>query len=211
VTDLHDDEVPARTRSSRVAFDGAVWSVRTDVVDLGMHGVVERDVLVHPGAVAVAALDDQRRLVLVRQYRHPVASMLWELPAGMLDAAGESMLRTAQRELAEEVGLQAIRWDTLVDLYKSSGGSTERMRIYLARDLSAVDPEPGFVRQHEEAELAVDRVPLDDVVAAALDGQVHNAALVAGALALHAVPLAGGQGLRPADAPWRGREGLGIG
>jgi ADP-ribose pyrophosphatase len=211
VTDLRDAEIPARTRSSRAAFEGAVWSVRTDVVDLGAHGVVERDVLVHPGAVAIAALDDQRRLVLVRQYRHPVASMLWELPAGMLDAAGESLLQTAQRELAEEVGLRAGRWNTLIDLYKSSGGSTERMRIYLARDLSPAAPEPGFVLEHEEAELVVERVPLDEVVAAALDGQVHNAALVAGALALHAVLVDDGRGLRAADAPWRGREDLGIG
>jgi ADP-ribose pyrophosphatase len=211
VTDLRDTEVPARTRSSRSAFDGAVWSVRTDVVDLGTHGVVERDVVVHPGAVAIAALDDQRRLVLVRQYRHPVASMLWELPAGMLDAAGESMLDTARRELVEEVGLRADRWDTLVDLYKSSGGSTERMRIYLARDLQDEALDHGFVREHEEAELTVERMPLNDVVDAVLNGQVHNAALVAGALALHAVLLGGGDGLRPADAPWQGRDDLGIG
>jgi ADP-ribose pyrophosphatase len=211
VTDLRDAEVEARTRSSRTVFEGAVWSVRTDVVDLGIHGIVERDVVVHPGAVAIAALDDQRRLVLVRQYRHPVASMLWEFPAGMLDAAGESMLQTAQRELAEEVGLSASRWDTLIDLYKSSGGSTERMRIYLARNLSPAEPEPTFVREHEEAELVVERVALDDVVAAALDGRVHNAALVCGALALNAVMLADGRGLRPADAPWQGRNHLGIG
>jgi 8-oxo-dGDP phosphatase len=211
VTDLRDTEVPTRTRSSRRAFDGAVWSVRTDVVDLGTHGVVERDVVVHPGAVAIAALDEQGCLVLVRQYRHPVASMLWELPAGMLDAEGESLLTTAQRELAEEVGLRAGRWDTLIDLYKSSGGSTERMRIYLARELTDTAPEPGFVREHEEAELAVERVPLDQVVGAALAGQLHNAALVAGALALHAVLLADEAGLRPADAPWQGRPHLGIG
>jgi ADP-ribose pyrophosphatase len=85
------------------------------------------------------------------------------------------------------------------------------MRIYLARDLSPAAPEPGFVLEHEEAELVVERVPLDDVVAAALDGQVHNAALVAGALALHAFLADDGRGLRAADASWRGREDLGIG
>lgn len=188
-----------------------MWSVRTDVVDLGEHGVVERDVLVHPGAVAIAALDEHQRLVLVQQYRHPVSSTLWELPAGMLDIAGESMLATAQRELAEEVGLRAQRWNTLVDLYKSSGGSSERMRIYLARDLSATQPDPEFVRQHEEADLVVTSVPLTEVVTAALEGRIHNAALVAGALALHAVTTGAGVDLRPADADWLGRDGLGVG
>lgn len=201
---LQDESVPGRTRDSRLSFSGAVWSVRTDTVDLGEHGVVQRDVVVHPGAVAIAALDDQQRLVLVQQYRHPVTSRLWELPAGMLDVVGEPMVDTARRELAEEAGLAAQRWHTLLDLYKSSGGSTERMRIFLARDLSDAAVAEGFVAEHEEAELSVTRVPLADVVDAALAGRVHNAALVAGALALHAALPHGDASLRAAGAPWIG-------
>lgn len=203
VSALQDQPEPKRTLESRQQFDGAVWSVRTDRVDLGEHGIVERDVVVHPGAVAIAALDNHDQLVLVQQYRHPVAARLWELPAGLLDVEGEPMATTAARELVEEAGLRAEQWHTLVDLYKSSGGSTERMRIFLARGLSEAQPEDGFVAAHEEADLVVARVPLTDVVAAALAGRVHNAALVTGALALRSIHAGEGT-LRPADAPWLG-------
>jgi ADP-ribose pyrophosphatase len=201
VDELFDLPAAGRTVASHPAFKGAVWSVRTDVVDLAEHGTVERDVVVHPGAVAVVALDDDDRLVLVRQYRHAVASVLWELPAGLRDVDGEPMKVTAARELAEEAGVQAARWHTLLDLYKSSGGSSERMRIFLARDLRTAAPPDGFVATGEEAGLEVARFPRRTVVEAALAGRVHNAALVAGALALEAA-LSAPDRLRPADAPW---------
>jgi ADP-ribose pyrophosphatase len=203
VTELVDSAAPGRTLSTRSSFRGAVWSVRTDSVDLGDAGVVERDVVEHPGAVAVLALDDDARIVLVRQYRHPVASYLWELPAGLRDVAGEAMHVTAARELEEEAGLRARRWHTLLDLYKSSGGSSERMRIFLARDLEHVPAPEGFVATGEEATLEVARFPSVDVVSAVLSGRVHNAALVAGALAL-APALDEPERLRSADAPWIG-------
>jgi ADP-ribose pyrophosphatase len=187
--------------ASAIRLDGAVWSVRTDTVDLGADsGVVDRDVVVHPGAVAVLAIDEQDRVVLVRQYRHPVRSRLWELPAGLCDVPEEPLRVTAARELAEEARVRAERWSTLLDLYPTPGGSDERIRIFLAQDLSTVD-ESSFAPVHEEAELEVARVPLADVVAAVLGGTVRNAALCAGALAVVAV-RATGSSLRDADAPW---------
>jgi 8-oxo-dGDP phosphatase len=196
-----DRAEPGRARASGISFTGGVWSVRTDEVDLGPQGIVERDVVVHPGAVAVVAVDDHGRLVLVQQYRHPVEAVLWELPAGMLDVAGEPMHVTAARELAEEAGLAADRWATLIDLYLTPGGSSERMRILLAEGLHDGARPEGYAAAHKEAELVVERVPLPEVLAAVHAGQVHNAALVVGALAVQAA-LADRSLLRPADAPW---------
>jgi ADP-ribose pyrophosphatase len=196
-----DVVVPNRTVSRRRVFDGAVWAVDTDIVDLGDAGVVDRDVLRHPGAVAVVALDEDERVVLVRQYRHPVRSILWELPAGMRDVAGEPMVETARRELAEEAGLGAEQWWTLLDLYKSSGGSDERMRIFLARGLTDTVLD-GYVAEHEESTMEVHRVPLADVIAAVQAGRVHNAALVAGALAAAAHLANPTSHLRAPDALW---------
>jgi ADP-ribose pyrophosphatase len=187
--------------ASRTSFAGAVWSVRTDTVDLAPGVRVERDVVDHPGAVAVVALDDEGQVILVEQYRHPVQARLWELPAGLLDLAGEPMHRTAARELAEEAGVAAARWWTLLDLYLSPGGSSERMRIFLADQLSPAPAPPGFVAAHEEADLAVRRVPLAQVVTAIHAGSVHNAVLVAGVLAAQAAADDPSL-LRPADAPW---------
>jgi len=202
------DLLPVGARRTR--FEGAVWSVRTDTVDLGHAGVVDRDVVVHPGAVAVLALDEVDRVVVVRQYRHPVRSRLWELPAGLCDADGESMLDTARRELAEEAGLQAQRWATLLDLYPTPGGSDERIRIFLAQVVSEADTA-GFAPTHEELDLEVARVALPDLMRAVLAGRVRNAALCAGVLALGALDAEGRAALRPADAPWWADPGAAAG
>ena len=93
----------------------------------------ERTVVSHPGAVAVVALDDASRVLMIRQYRHPVGYQLWEIPAGLRDAAGEPPLETARRELFEETGYRAREWHVLIDYFTSPGFTTERLRIYLAR------------------------------------------------------------------------------
>jgi ADP-ribose pyrophosphatase len=198
---LSDSATPGRAIATAPAFRGGAWSVRTDTVDLGAAGTVQRDVVEHPGAVAILALDEKDRMVVVRQYRHPVASTLWELPAGMLDVAGEPWDRCAARELAEEAGVQARHWATLIDLYPTAGGSSERMRVFLATGLSAAPMPPGFVADGEEADLVVERHPLADVVDAVLAGRLRNAALVAAVLAL-VVHRTTGRDLRAADAPW---------
>jgi ADP-ribose pyrophosphatase len=189
--------------SSERVYEGRVLSLRKDEVSMPGGTTSVRDVIEHPGAVAVVALDEQERVVLVRQYRHPVGRSLDELPAGILDVDGEPAYETVRRELAEEAGLGADRWDVLVDLLTSPGGSDEASRVYLARGLHEVERD---IQQHEEAELTSFRVPLDDVVRGVLSGAYENSLLVAGALAADRVRRDGFAGLRPADAPWPARH-----
>jgi 8-oxo-dGTP pyrophosphatase MutT (NUDIX family) len=183
-------------------FDGHVISLRSDELTMPGGGTSVRDVVEHPGAVAVVALDDEGGVVLVEQYRHPVRERLWELPAGLLDVEGESALVAAQRELQEETGLRAGIWHVLVDMLTSPGMTDEGIRIFLAEDLVAVEQPAG---ENEEAEMRVDRVPLDAAVAHVLSGAIRNGAACAGLLAAAAVSGAGRIRLRAADAPWTDR------
>jgi ADP-ribose pyrophosphatase len=153
----------------------------------------------HPGAVAVVALDDDDRVLLLRQYRHPVGRHLWELPAGLRDEDGEPPLETAKRELAEEALLAAGRWSLLVTLNSSPGFSDELVQIYLAEDLSPADRPEGFLVEHEEADMTIERVPLADAVQRVFDGDIRNASAVAGLLAAARVRAEAAR-LRPVDA-----------
>ncbi len=98
--------------------------------------VARRDYQVHPGSVAVLALDEEDRVLLIKQYRHPVRQKLWEIPAGLLDVPGENPLHAARRELYEEAHVKAGDWRVLTDVYTSPGGCDEAVRIFLARDLA---------------------------------------------------------------------------
>lgn len=199
------DPQPVVERLDR--FDGLRWRVRTDRVQLPRGEVVARDYQVHPGAVGIIALDDDERILFVRQYRHPVGFLLWEPPAGLMDLAGESALATAQRELVEEAGVVAGQWNVLADWFNSPGGSTEAFRCFLARDLA---PAPGGKPpgEAEEADMPSRWVPLDDAVAAVLAGDLGNPTAVAGILAAAAARATGWQNLRPGDAPWPVRDQL---
>lgn len=203
---MSSDDYPVL--GSTTVFSGRVLTLRTDDIRMSDGAVATREVVHHPGAVGVLALDGDGNVVLVSQYRHPVRCRLDELPAGLLDVAGEAPLAAAQRELAEEAALTARRWNVLIDLHPSPGMSDEAIRLYLARDLS---PAPGarFVAEHEELTLTVDRVPLEEAVRRALAGELTNAAAVAGVLAAAHGLSSGWAGLRPADAPWRARASLG--
>ena len=108
-------------------------SVRSDKVQMPDKNYAERTVVSHPGAVAVLALDEASRVLMIRQYRHPVGYQLWEIPAGLRDVDGEPLLATAQRELREETGYQAREWHVLLDTFTSPGFTTERVRLFLAR------------------------------------------------------------------------------
>jgi ADP-ribose pyrophosphatase len=191
--------------SSTERFAGHVFRVRTDQVRMPngeAMEVVSRDVVVHPGSVGVLALDDDERVLLIRQYRHPVGHLLWEAPAGLRDVEDEPLWRTAQREFAEEAGYRAERWHTLVDTFTSPGMSDERQRIFLARGLTEIpEGELDFERVHEEADLPAVWVPLDEAVAKVLAGELHNPTAVTGILAAHAARADGFRGLRAVDAP----------
>ncbi|MGI4895399.1 MAG: NUDIX domain-containing protein [Janthinobacterium lividum] len=200
--ELADAPVRRTLRSSEVVFTGHVWDVVRERVELSGGNPVTRDVQRHPGAVTILALDEDENVLFVRQYRHPVRRELWELPAGLLDVAGEAPLPAARRELAEEADLVASRWDVVVDWFNSPGGSSEANRIYLARGLSAVPEVDRHVREDEEKDMVAVRVPLVQAVRAVLDGRVGNPGSVIGVLALQAVKADGFTTLRPADTPW---------
>lgn len=162
-------------------YAGRVWDIVQDTFDYNGEEVV-RDYLQHPGAVAVLALNDNDQVAVIRQYRQPVKSRLVELPAGMLDVAGEPALAAAKRELAEEAELQAETWEPLVEYYSTPGGCSEKLQVFLAHGLSHVDTD--FVREEEEADLAVEWVPLAQIRDAIFAGKVHSPSLVVGTLAL---------------------------
>lgn len=168
-------------------YAGRVITLRRDRVRMPDGGSALRETVAHPGAVAVVALDDDDRVVLIRQYRHPVRRYLWELPAGLLDVAGEPLPAAAARELAEEVALAAGEWSVLLDLRTAPGFCDEAIRVFLARDLRPVPVADRHQGTAEESDLTVVRVPLEDAVAAVLDGTVLNAVAVAGILATAAV------------------------
>ena len=177
-----------------------IITVRSDKVQMPDHHFAERTVVTHPGAVAVLAIDDADRVLMIKQYRHPVERLLWEIPAGLRDTEGESPLASAERELLEEAGYRAGRWHTLVDFFPSPGYTTERLRVFLARDLVPV-PDSGYERQHEEKFLITEWVPLPEAVRLALDGKLHNGPAITGVLAGYAASAEGFSSLRPADAP----------
>jgi ADP-ribose pyrophosphatase len=188
-----------RVLSSEPVYDGRVISLRRDTVAMPGGGDSVREVVHHPGAVAVVALDDEENVVLLRQYRHPVGKHLWELPAGLRDADGEPPVETAKRELAEEVQLAAGRWSLLLSVNNSPGFSDELVHVFLAEGLTAADRPDGFVVEHEEADMTVERVPLADAVQRVFDGDIRNSSAVAGILAAAQVRATSPK-LRPVDA-----------
>lgn len=204
VQEIADQPSPHEVVASQVVWNGRIVDMIKDhvIVVEGQEPVV-REYTRHPGAVAVVVLRGEsggEEILLERQYRHPVKAELWEIPAGLLDIPGEDPRIAAERELAEEADLVADRWDVLVDYFTSPGGSTEPLRIFLARDLRAADEV--FDREDEEATMEYVWVRLDDALTMVLDGRLHNPSAVIGVLATHAARARGWAGLRPTDAPW---------
>lgn len=191
--------------SARV-WRGAVFDMDEDVVQLvADQPPVRRHYVAHTGAVAVVALRGEpgaEEVALVDQYRHPVQAKLWEIPAGLLDITGEDPLEAAKRELWEEADLWADQWDVLVDYFTSPGGSTEELRIFLAREVREVPIEQRHERFDEELTMSLRWVNLDEAVDAIHAGKIHNPSAVVGILAAASARLSGWTKLRPADADW---------
>ena len=182
---------------------GRVAAYVTDVITAPSGATMERDYLVHPGAVGIIALDDAGRIAIVQQYRHPAGARLVEAPAGLLDHPGEDMWAAARRELAEEARLSAATWRTLLDLTSSPGISSERIRVFLARDLAPVPAPVGFTAEDEEADMGIGWARVADVLDAIYAGRLHNPTIVMGTLALQAARLADRlDSLRAPDCPW---------
>ena len=199
---LTDEPASWPVVSSAELARGRLVTLRTDKVRTPDDELAERDVVLHPGAVAVLALDDVQQVLLIRQYRHPVGRLLWEIPAGLRDVSGELPWATARRELLEEAGYRARDWRVLADYYTSPGFTTERLRVFLARDLEFVpEAERDFVPEAEEAQLLSAWLPLDEAVRKVFAGDLHNGVAALAILAAYAARSGGFDGLRPADAP----------
>jgi ADP-ribose pyrophosphatase len=185
------------TVASETVYAGKIIALRADEVRMPGGGTARREVIEHFGAVAVVALDEDGRIVLIHQYRHAFGRRLWELPAGLLDFGGEPPHASAVRELAEEAGLAAEHWRTLIDVDSAPGFCDESVRVFLATGLRDVERPQAH---DEEADMTVQRFDLADAVAKVYSGEIVNSSAVAGILAAHAMPDV--STLRPVDAPW---------
>lgn len=199
---LADSAFPVQTLHSETVFTGAIWDVTSERFTYPTaegRSELRREYIHHPGAVAIIAMNEHNQVLLLQQYRHPVKQKLWEVPAGLLDHEGESMLQAAQRELAEEADLRARSWCTLVDYYTTPGSSSEGIRIFLATELSVVAEEDRHHRVAEEADMAQQWVDLDTATQLVFAGKLHNPSTVVAILALAAGGAAASRG---PDAPW---------
>ncbi|MDK8275204.1 NUDIX domain-containing protein [Varibaculum cambriense] len=212
--ELRDENFSFPVEDHQLIYQGKVFDFVTDSVRLHAdEPAAQRDYLAHPGAVAIAAVrpipgaDPTSRsisdweILLVRQYRHPVRAFLWEVPAGLLDHAGEDRLEAAQRELWEEANLQAKTWQVLVDFFTSPGGTSEHLRVFLARDISVATGER-FEAAEEERDMETAWFTLEQARNALFAGSLHNPSAMASILAAIAALRQGWEGLREADAPF---------
>jgi 8-oxo-dGTP pyrophosphatase MutT (NUDIX family) len=180
MSELGDEPLVPEILESTEVYRGAVWSVREDRVRYG-DGEIVRQYLDHTGAVAVVAIDAEGRVLLIQQYRHPIRSRDWELPAGLLDVAGEDPLDAARRELAEEADLTASGWEPLISIYTTPGSNSEIVHVFLATGLSATAEV--FEREDEEADIRLEWVPLAEAADGVLGGRLRNGILAVGVLA----------------------------
>ncbi|OGA10839.1 MAG: NUDIX hydrolase [Betaproteobacteria bacterium RIFCSPHIGHO2_12_FULL_69_13] len=173
-------DLTERLLSGELVYDGALLKVRRDVVRLPDGREASREYVRHPGAVAVVALFPDGRVLLERQYRHPLAREFLELPAGKLEP-GEPHLETAKRELLEETGYAAAEWTRLGLIHVSVGCSDEAIELWLARGL-----EQRGARPDADEFLETFVVALEEAVAMVRDGRITDAKSVAGLLWMRA-------------------------
>ncbi|MGE5542270.1 MAG: NUDIX hydrolase [Bacillota bacterium] len=175
-----------RVRSSTV-FSGRVLTLRVDRVRLPGGREVEREVVVHPGASAIVAIDEGGEALLVEQYRYPAGTVLLEIPAGKLDGR-ETPLECAERELLEETGVSASSWTPLGAVFTTPGFSNEVIHLFLATGL---ERRPGAHPDPDEV-LSVRRVPLEDAAAMIRQGEIRDAKTIVGLLRVIGGQAAGG-------------------
>ncbi|MDK4277664.1 NUDIX hydrolase [Corynebacterium pseudodiphtheriticum] len=200
------------TLNSELLAQGPIVGLRRDTVSMPGGGEATREILEHFGAAAIVAVDEDNRIAMIHQYRHAFGQRLWEIPAGLLDQAGETAFECAQRELLEETGAQAARWAVLGDIAPSPGISDEATRIFLAQNISTVARDPAEQGASglgakigdsgdEEADMELAWIALDDAVAKVCAGEIMNASAVAGILLAHHHVVTGTQ-LRSVESPF---------
>lgn len=167
---------------SRITHDGDLSRVRVDRVRMPDGDAADREIVEHPDAVAVVPVDDDGRVVLVRQYRHVLRAAQLEIPAGKLDVDGEAPPDAARRELIEEVGLDATDLTELVCFHNSAGWTDEVTTVYLATGLTAATAPDDFVPKAEEADMEVVRLPLVEAIAMAERGELTDSKTLVGLL-----------------------------
>ena len=194
---------PRELLSRETQFEGYVFDVVRERFRLSPgEEPLARDFMRHPGAVAIAALNERDEILLINQYRQPTGMNLWEIPAGMLDVEGESPLAAAQRELLEETDLRAETWHTLTEFHNSPGVSTEANRVFLARGISEVPAAERIERTGEEAEIVARWFPLEEAVTAVLSSRLHSPSAAIAVLAARASVERGHADLTDASAEW---------
>ena len=190
------DDLTETVVASRVIHQGHYLTFRIDTIERADGTRAERDVVGHPGAVAILAIDPDGQVLLVRQFRVPAGKVLLEIPAGTLDvdpATGviEDHALAARRELEEETGFRAATWRHLASFWTAPGFATEYMHLWLATDLRPADGER--LGPDEDEHLRLERLPFREAVAAVERGQIADAKSILGLLWLDR--------LTPADAP----------
>ena len=168
-----------RKRAERPVHQGSLISVAVGTFEAPDGTTFERDIVRHPGAVAIVPVDDDRSVYLVRQYRAAIDADLLEIPAGKRDVEGEPPEETARRELEEEVGMRAGRLRKLAEFYNSPGFCDEHSFLFLATDLT---PTATSFQGHEEQHMTVEQVPLDRVPALIASGELVDAKSIVGLL-----------------------------
>ncbi len=181
--DLSDQHRDTVVLDSERIYRGAIWDVVRERFDYNGEEL-SRDFVDHPGAVSVVALNERDEIMMIRQYRHAIRAIDWEIPAGLLDVPGEDPLICAKRELLEEADLEASEWRHLTRLNTTPGGSNESTHIFLATELT--ESVHDYVRTGEEADMERTWVPLADAVQAILSGEMTNQISVTAILAAHA-------------------------
>lgn len=180
---LADSEQTWPVSSSESKYDSPYVSLRIDTIVDPSGDEHARAVVKPNGAIGILAIDEEDRVLLVQQYRHPVGRRLLELPAGTLDVHGESTATAAARELAEEADVVAEHWESMMHLLATPGYSTERWELFRATGLRAVPAAERTQREAEEADMAQWWLPFDDAVEAVLSGRITDAMTAAGILA----------------------------
>jgi ADP-ribose pyrophosphatase len=179
-----DDPLTERTISSDVVHQGHYLQFRVETIARADGSTARRDIVGHPGAIAVIAVDDDRRVLLVRQWRTAAGEALLEIPAGTLDihdGVTEDPFVAAKRELEEETGHRARTWRKLAEFWTAPGFATELMHLYLATGMAGASADDRLAPDEDER-LELRAVPLDEAIGMALDGSIRDAKSILGLL-----------------------------
>jgi ADP-ribose pyrophosphatase len=179
-----DDPLREQLVSSEVLRKSRILEFRIDTIETADGRRSTRDIAAHPGAVAMIAIDDQDRVLMVRQWRHATGGPLLEIPAGTLDRHADGTLEdhavAAARELEEETGARAATWRHLGSFYTAPGFTSELMHLYLATGLTTAHADG--LHPDEDEHLELTPVPFADALEMAMRGEIHDAKSMVGLL-----------------------------